>query len=554
MPTIAGGSKGAVRARPFGGPFGSTAVELMAIVCLAGAETAATPASVATIAQLRSLPPPRTPDVVSVACHTVPGDGGGGSFRFDVLSWAPDNNGTVVAPTAGGRGRWIRIYARDLSVRWFGARGDGRVFDTAAAQAAVNAVRPGETLHFPPGVYRIHADRGVQLKSDLRLDLGSAILAGGNVAGARCRLLEIQGQRNVLISGGTLVGSRLGSPEWGVGILASDADNLFIENVRLYDFFFDGILLTGNRGCRHVVIRGSAAYNNRRSGLSVVSGSDVTVTSSTFGGSQGQSPETGVNVEPGPGASVIGIRFAGCAFTGNAGVGLYVHRGLGDAVSDVFVTGSLVQDNDQGIVVAGVEHASIADTEILGHRGPAKSGIVVGDSTGVLVADNDLQDNFRGILSAGATAVQILRNSVTGTGPIPGLEQGEDGDGIVCRGIRSPLAGACVVIGNVVHRCPGSGILALLVSRVQILDNVVDTTGQRGLHFRYTSLSEARGNVISGSGLEAPGYYYAVELAQYSDGNVVTENVIRLGSGARAAIGVGANCRSNRLLGNVVLP
>jgi hypothetical protein len=302
-------------------------VELVAIVCLAGPEAMATPASVTTIAQLRSLPPPVTPDVVSVAYHTIPGDGGGGSFRFDVLSWAPDNNGTVVAPTAGGRGRWIRIYARDLSVRWFGARGDGRTFATAAAQAAVNAVRPGETLHFPPGVYRIHADRGVQLKSDLRLDLGTAILVGWNVNGARCRLLEAQGRRNVLISGGTLVGNRDGSPGLGVGILASDTENLFIENVRLYNFFLDGILVTGNRGCRHVVIRGSAAFNSRRSGLSVVSGSDVTVTGSTFGGSQGQSPETGANVEPGPGASVIGIRFASCTFTRNAGVGLYVHAG-----------------------------------------------------------------------------------------------------------------------------------------------------------------------------------------------------------------------------------
>jgi hypothetical protein len=455
--------------------------------------------------------------------------------------------------TRGRRARPL-AYSRDLSVRWFGARGDGRTFDTAAAQAAVDAVRPGETLHFPPGYYRIHTDRGVRLKSDVRLDLGTAILVGVNVAGARCRFLEIQGQRNVLISGGVLVGSRTGSPEWGVGILASDSDNLFIENVRLCDFFFDGILVTGNRGCRHVVIRGSAAYNSRRSGLSVVSGSDVTVTSSTFGGSNGQSPETGVNVEPGPGTSVTGIRFASCSFTRNAGVGVYVHRGPGVALSDLLVTGNLVQDNDQGVVVAGVERASLADNEIVGHRGPAKSGIAVGGSTAVLVADNDLRDNFRGIISAGATAVQVLRNTVTGTGPIPGLDQGEDGDGIVCRGISAPLAGACVVAGNIVRRCAGSGLVALLVSRVQLLDNVVDTTGQRGVHLRYASLGEVRGNVISGIGLEAPRAYDVVELAQYSDGNLVTGNVIRLGAGARAAIGVGANCRSNRVIGNVVLP
>ena len=51
------------------------------------------------------------------------------------------------------------------------------------------------------------------------------------------------------------MGSRAGAPEWGVGILASDADDLMIEDLTLRDFFFDGILLTGNRGCRRVRIR-----------------------------------------------------------------------------------------------------------------------------------------------------------------------------------------------------------------------------------------------------------------------------------------------------------
>jgi nitrous oxidase accessory protein NosD len=205
-------------------------------------------------------------------------------------------------------------------------------------------------------------------------------------------------------------------------------------------------------------------------------------------------------------------------------------------------------------VVANVGGASLVGNRVLGHRGRAKSGIAVGDSTRVAVTDNLLQDNYRGILSAGATAVEVRRNNVVGTGPLAGLGQGEDGDGIVCRGMTSPLAGACVVASNIVRRCAGSGIVALLVSRVQLLDNIVDQTGQRGLHLRSTTYSEARGNTISGTGLESPRYYYAVELAQYSDANLVTANVIRLGSGARAAIGIGANCRSNRVFANVVLP
>src|SRR5204862_6194119 len=122
------------------------------------------------------------------------------------------------------------------------------------------------------------------------------------------------------ISGGTDVGSGVGTREWGVGILASDAEALVIEDVTLRDFFFYGILLTGNRGCRRVIVRRVLSENNRRTGLAIPSASDVTVEDSTFRGSHGQSPEAGINCEPGPGASVSKLRFSRCTFSGNAGV------------------------------------------------------------------------------------------------------------------------------------------------------------------------------------------------------------------------------------------
>lgn len=549
---------GRASTRPFGTPInlrtGGGRPLAVALLCLGATHASAYPTSVGTFAQLRRLPPPTAAVVVAVAGHSAPGDGGGGSFRFDPLSWVRDNDGTVLAPVPPRRGRWLRVYAKDLSVKWFGARGDGRTFDTAAAQAAVDAVRPGDTLHFPPGVYRIEADRGVKLKNDVRLDLGTATLAAANVAGARCRILEIQGRRNILISGGTLVGSRGGSPEWAVGLLASDAQNLFVENVSFRDFYFDGILLTGNLGCRKVVIRGCVSLNNRRSGLTVAAASDVTVANSVFQGSQGQEPEAGVNVEPGPGAEVRDVRFEDATFARNAGIGLYVHRGLGVRVSGASVTGSLLQDNSQGIVADEVEGLRVVENRVAGHRERARSGIALEQVRGALVLDNDLAGNFRGIYSAGSSAVEIRRNVIVGTGPLVGEEAGEDGEGIVCRGLAAPLANACVVSNNVVRRCAGSGILALLVTGFRVLDNHVEETGQRGVHLRYASRGEVRGNTLSRTGLEAPRRYDAVEIAQFSDANLITANVIRLGAGARRAVGIEANCRGNRVLGNVVLP
>jgi hypothetical protein len=442
-----------------------------------------------------------------------------------------------------------------ISVTWFGAQPDDDVDDTAAIQSAVDALKPGQTLSFPAGVYRIRSDQGVRLKDDIRLRLGDAVLVGANVRGTRGRLFEIQGSRNVVISGGTLVGSRVGAPEWGVGILASDAENLLIEGVTLREFFFDGILLTGNRGCRHVTVRRCLSENNRRTGLAIPSAEDVVVEDSIFRGSRGQSPEAGVNCEPGPGARVSKLRFTRSTFAGNAGIGLYIHRALGVGVNDAVVDSCQVQDNDQGVVVAGVDDVVISGCRISGHRGRAKSGIALGeDSTAIRVARNELEQNFRGIVAAGATNVTIEGNTLVGTAPPFVVGEGQDGDGIVCRGLKSLLADACVVQGNTIRRVVGSGIVTQLVSRVRIVDNTIEETGQRNIHLLSTTKSEVRDNHVATPGRETLGGYASIELANSSNENLVANNVIRSGGEKQNPVAIGAGCRDNEIYGNVTVP
>jgi len=455
-------------------------------------------------------------------------------------------------PEAAGRGS--PSLAAVYSVQDFGARGDGVTLDTGAIQSAVDALPPGAVLHFPAGTYRIDAATGIRLKDDVHLDLGSAVLLGGNVDGARCRLLEIQGRRNVRISGGTLVGSREGSPEWGMGILASDATDLVIENVTLRDFHFDGIILTGNEGCRRVAVRGVVSENNRRTGLAIVHASDVTVEESTFAGTRGQSPEAGVNCEPNRGESVRNVRFSGCTFRGNANVGLYVHRALGDAVEAVTVEDSVVEANGYGIVANGVTGLVVRGNAVRGHHGHETPAIVVGDSEAPVILENRLEDNFRGILAAGARGADVRANTVVGTGPAGERSGGEGGDGIVCLGLRGLLAEACVVRDNTVRRAAGSGIVTRLVTGVRIEANTVEAAGQRGILLRTTAASEVRGNSVTGAGAESGGRYDAIEVTHGSSGNTVSANVIRLGVGTGEAVSVCATCPGNRVEDNVVFP
>jgi nitrous oxidase accessory protein NosD len=458
--------------------------------------------------------------------------------------------------TGGGAETSVaRFTGARLSVADFGARGDGQAPDTAAIQAAIDAVPAGGTLAFPPGTYRVETDRGLRLKSDMRLDLGGATLVGTNVDGARCRLIELQGTRNVAISGGTLLGSRSGKPEWAVGILASDAQDLVIEDLTVRDFYLDGILLTGNAGCRNVVVRRVVADNNRRTGLAAPAAFDLTVEDSTFQGSRGQSPEAGMNCEPNPDGRVASVRVRNSRFAGNAGIGLYIHRGRGVSVTDAHVEGSRIEDNGAGIVAAGVDRVTIVRNRVTGHTQRGRSGIALGDlTTAARVEENELEGNYRGIVAAGASDVVIHKNTVVGTGARAGRGAGDDGDGIVCRGLRALLADACVVTENRVRLSAGSGIVAQLVSRVRVVDNVVEDTGQRGLHLRSALASEARGNQVARTGLELEQAYDAIELTHNANDNVVASNVCRLGAATRSGIGVDPSCRGNQLTANVVLP
>lgn len=86
-----------------------------------------------------------------VAGYSAPGDGGGGQFYYDAAATDADNGGTTLQ-LGSGAGRWKRIYSGPLSVKCFGARGDGVANDTAAFASAIAAV---DDISIPSGTYLV---------------------------------------------------------------------------------------------------------------------------------------------------------------------------------------------------------------------------------------------------------------------------------------------------------------------------------------------------------------------------------------------------------------
>ncbi len=133
------------------------------------------------------------------------GDGGQGFFRWDSSATGPDDNNDVIIPTGASGGGWIRIpfgtadtlfytapyphavtrtiqskLAESVSVKDFGATGDGVTDDTQAIQWAIDALDEiGGTVLFPMGTYLVSGD-GIRVKYGAILLVGEA--AGGGLA------------------------------------------------------------------------------------------------------------------------------------------------------------------------------------------------------------------------------------------------------------------------------------------------------------------------------------------------------------------------------------
>jgi hypothetical protein len=105
---------------------------------------------------------------VELLGYYKPGDGGGGEFFWDALSTESDNRGTIILPASSpAEGRWKRLVEGPLSVKWFGAKGDGKADDSderdtcainaaiKVANAAVTATSAGVVVYLPPGTYKV---------------------------------------------------------------------------------------------------------------------------------------------------------------------------------------------------------------------------------------------------------------------------------------------------------------------------------------------------------------------------------------------------------------
>jgi len=318
----------------------------------------------------------------------------------------------------------VAIGSRTINVKNMGARGNGRHDDTAAIQHAINALpNSGGTVYLPAGRYMINALKPLTLHSHTRLKLAAnaelRVIPNG---ASRYHVVKVFNADNVEIVGGKITGDRGrhrgNRGEWGYGINISGSSHVYVHNVKLSEFWGDGMWIgaTG-RGRRidrsnYVTLNHVTSSHNRRQGLSIGPSQHVYIVNSTFQNTSGTLPEAGIDFEPQEQGPVDTVRLENNTFANNQGNGIEMHANVSNVT---FNRNQFVGNRGFGLMSINAHHLTFVGNHATRN---GLAGLRMSARThNVSLRNNTLQYNSTRYMSAsragGGTSrdLQISRNA-----------------------------------------------------------------------------------------------------------------------------------------------
>ena len=258
-----------------------------------------------------------------------------------------------------------------VDVRTFGAKGNGATNDTAAIQKAINSLpSTGGTVVIPPGTYGIDAVTTLKLRSNVTLQMSPTTILGviPNAA-AHYEVLHIGGISNVNVNGGVLWGDRLThkatSGEHGFGVAILGASNVTVTGTASNNMWGDGFYI-GNGPTfgsslktrpTNIKLIDVTADNNRRQGISLISGQGVSIVRAKLTNTNGKAPSAGIDVEPGSKTDVLqNISIVDTYTANNQGAGIALSLGaIVGTTTPISITVTNHTDNGskQGMNISG---------------------------------------------------------------------------------------------------------------------------------------------------------------------------------------------------------
>jgi polygalacturonase len=311
----------------------------------------------------------------------------------------------VAAPAAAQTNWWnptptITVGPTVINVMNMGATGNGVTDDTAAFQAAINALpSTGGTISVPNGTYMINGLTGITMKSNTRLSMQSgATLSEIPNSSQRSWVLKIWNVNNVEVVGGHIVGDRVQhsgtAGQWGYGLNIEGSSSVYVHDIAISNCFGDGVLVGATGSGSTAVLSTSVTLNrvqsnnNRRQGLTIGPTTDLYVVNSSFTGSNGLAPQAGIDIEPQTQGTVQHVRIENSVLSNNVGNGLEMHEN----VTDVTLISSTTQNNQgYGVFDDGADGSTITNNNLIQNY---LFGIdMAGDTNNVVIENNNITWN-----------------------------------------------------------------------------------------------------------------------------------------------------------------
>jgi len=185
---------------------------------------------------------------------------------------------------------------------------DGSVDYTTFIQQGLNKHSSVKLPNFPISIN----ERGLTIPSNRKIYFGDnsqLILIPSTLE--RYEIVRIHNVKNVSIYGASIRGDRKmhrgSSGQWGMGISICGSENIEIIDGKIEDCWGDGLYIgrIDDSPSAFVTVKGVELYSNRRNGMSITSARDVLIDNIKIFNTGGQSPESGIDIEPNSNRDVI---------------------------------------------------------------------------------------------------------------------------------------------------------------------------------------------------------------------------------------------------------
>ncbi|HEV7380783.1 MAG TPA: hypothetical protein VGN64_13380 [Dyadobacter sp.] len=259
----------------------------------------------------------------------VTNEGKSGIFRHNSSSTAADDNAMVIV---SGSRRYEREYEGPVNATWFGVLGDGVTDNSVAIQNMLNQTKYSN-IYFPkPAVsYRW---KSIIMRSDktILFEEGTLVEGMGTLALSEKMVLMYQ-VKNITIKG-TNVTFRDKKANYTSGehrhiFSMEGVTNVLIEGIAANDSGGDGFYIgIGHiqRFSENVKLVNVSADNNRRQGMSLISGKNITIINPVLTNTKGVLPAAGLDIEPNATDEILeDIRIINPITRNNAGSGITIN-------------------------------------------------------------------------------------------------------------------------------------------------------------------------------------------------------------------------------------